>query len=140
MGIPIYPPGSIEGLQTKLDSGDRAGVVTTLLSEIARMPESSLKMLQLSPSWPARVAAAHTIPRELRASESYRFDTVRFAAMRTPTLLVLGGESPAFFKAAIDTVHAAITTSKIVVLAGQRHTAINTAPDLFVREVTWFLE
>jgi pimeloyl-ACP methyl ester carboxylesterase len=139
-GAPIYPAGSIEGLQAKLDAGDRAGVVTTFFSEIVRMPESELKRLQSLPNWPARVAAAHTIPREMRAGESYRFDAARFAAMRTPTLLLLGGESPAFFKVAIDAVHAAIATSKIVVLAGQRHTAINTAPDLFVHEVTAFLE
>src|SRR5207244_480858 len=112
----------------------------TFLSEIVRMPQSQLKSLQSLPDWPARVAAAHTIPREMRAGESYCFDAARFAATRTPTLLLLGGESPAFFKAAIDTVHAAIATSKIVVLAGQQHTAIDAAPDLFVREVTAFLD
>jgi len=76
----------------------------------------------------------------MRAGESYRFDATRFASMKTPTLLLLGGDSPAFFKAAIEAVHAAIATSRVVVMPGQQHTAINTAPDSFLREVLAFLE
>jgi pimeloyl-ACP methyl ester carboxylesterase len=139
-GVAIYPPGSIENLQSLLASGDRDAVVTTFFRGIVKMPESEVTMMKSLPNWPARVAAAHTIPRELLADETYRFDAARFASMKTPTLLLLGGDSPAFFKAAIDNVHAAVATSKVVVLPGQQHTAINTAPDLFLREVLAFLE
>ncbi len=138
-GVAIYPPGSIDRLQALLDSGDREGVVRTFFREIVHMPESELTLLNSAPNWPARVAAAHTIPRELRADEGYRFDAARFASMKTPTLLMLGGDSPAFFKAAIDAVHAAIPQSKIVVMPGQQHTAINTAPELFLRDVLGFV-
>jgi pimeloyl-ACP methyl ester carboxylesterase len=138
-GLPIYGPGSIDRLQALLDSGDRAGVVRTFFSETVRMPDSELEMLQSLPSWGARVAAAHTIPREMRAGEEYRFVAARFKEVKTPALLLLGGDSPAFFKAAIETVHAALDSSRIVVMPGQQHVAMNTAPDLFLHEVLRFL-
>jgi pimeloyl-ACP methyl ester carboxylesterase len=103
------------------------------------MPESEIQMLKGLPSWPARLAAAHTIPREERADEAYRFEASRFAGVTVSTLLLLGGDSPPFFRAAIEAVHRAIATSEIVVLPGQQHTAMNTAPELFLREVLAFL-
>ncbi len=132
-------PGVIERLQALLDAGDRSGVVTTFFREVVHMPPSELTLLQSLPNWPARVAAAHTLPRELRANETYRLDPTRFANLRTPTLLLLGGDSPAFFGAATEMVHRALPTSRVVVLPGQQHAAMNTAPDLFLRELLAFL-
>jgi pimeloyl-ACP methyl ester carboxylesterase len=138
-GVPIYPEGVIDRLQTLLDAGDRAGVVVTFMREVVRMPPQELELFQASPAFPARVAAAHTLPRELRAHEGYRFEPERFKNLKTPTLLLLGGDSPQFFKAATEAVHAVLPNSRIVVMLGQQHIAIDTAPDLFVREVQAFL-
>jgi pimeloyl-ACP methyl ester carboxylesterase len=138
-GVLMYPPGSIDRLQTLLEAGDREGVVTTFFGVVNRMPEAELEMLQSLPNWPARVAAAHTIPRELRADEGYRFEASRFSGLRVPTLLLLGGDSPPFFRSAIEAVHGAVAGSTIVVMPGQRHTAMNTAPALFLRDVLAFL-
>jgi pimeloyl-ACP methyl ester carboxylesterase len=87
----------------------------------------------------ARLAAAHTLPREMRAEERYTFDTQRFADLRTPTLLLAGTESPDFFMKGIEVVNAALPNSRIVVMPGQGHIAMDTAPDLFLREVLSFL-
>jgi pimeloyl-ACP methyl ester carboxylesterase len=137
--LPIYPPGIIERLQAALDAGDKAAVVTTFFREVVRMPDHELRMLQSLPNWPDRVAAAPTIPRELRAHEAYRFDPARFSGVRVPVLLLLGGDSPPFFAAAIEKAHAAISGSQVVVMPGQQHTAINTAPELFLKHVLEFL-
>jgi len=96
-------------------------------------------MLKSLPNWPARVAAAHTISREMRAGEKYVFQPARFAGLRIPALLLLGGDSPPKFKRAIESVHAALPQSRVAVMPGQQHAAINTAPDLFLREVLGFL-
>jgi pimeloyl-ACP methyl ester carboxylesterase len=136
---PIYPEGTIDHLQALLDAGDRERVVTTFMREVVRMPPHELELFKASPAFPARVAAAHTLPREMRAAEQYRFAPARFKDVRAPTLLMLGGDSPAFFKAAIEAVHAALADSRIVALPGQRHIAIDTAPDLFAREASAFL-
>lgn len=103
------------------------------------MPAAEVKMLQSQSSWGDRLAAAHTIPRELRAIEEYRFDPARFKALSAPTLLLLGGDSPAYFKAATNAVHAALPQSRVVILPGQQHVAMNTAPALFLEEVHTFL-
>lgn len=138
-GIEIYPAEVIARIQALIDAGDREEAVVTFFREIAKAPPHELEMLRSLPNWPARVAAAHTIPREMRGSDGYVFEPERFSRLRTPTLLLLGGESPPFLKAATEAVHAALTNSQIVVLPGQQHTVMNTAPELFVREVLQFL-
>ncbi|MGH9371886.1 MAG: alpha/beta fold hydrolase [Vicinamibacterales bacterium] len=75
-----------------------------------------------------RVTLAPTIPRE----ESYRFQADRFAAFRTPTLLLLGGDGPQDFRQMIGMLDAALPNSRIAVMPGQRHVAMDTAPELFL--------
>lgn len=135
----LYSPGTVERLQGLLDTGDRDGVVSTFFREVVRAPDDELRMLRSLPNWPARVAAAHTIPREMRINDEYRFEPARFAAMRVPTLLLLGGSSPVMFKDAVEAVHAALPEARVAVMPGQQHTAMNTAPELFLSEVLNFL-
>ena len=66
-------------------------------------------------------------------------DAKRFKTVQTPTLLLLGGDSPDFLRAATSAVEAALPNARLVVMAGQQHIAMNTAPGLFVREVMDFL-
>ncbi len=89
--------------------------------------------------WQGRIKAAHTIVRELRAAEQYAFKPERYKTFTTPTLLILGGDSPPLFKAAIDELHAGIPGSQIAVLPGQRHAAMDTGTALFTTEVIRFL-
>jgi pimeloyl-ACP methyl ester carboxylesterase len=138
-GVPIYPAGVIDRLETLLEAGDRAGVVTTFMREVVRMPPHELDLFRSSPAFPSRVAAAHTLPRELRAHEAYRFEPERFRHLNVRTLLLLGGDSPALFKASIEALHDALPNSRVVILPGQQHIAIDTAPDLFAQEVQAFL-
>jgi pimeloyl-ACP methyl ester carboxylesterase len=138
-GIEIYPSEVVARIQALVDAGDQEGAVVTFFREIVKAPPQELEMLRSIPNWPTRVAAAHTIPREMRGSDAYVFQPERFSRLTTPTLLLLGGDSPPFFKAAIEAVDAALPDSRIVVLPGQQHTAINTAPELFVGEVLRFL-
>jgi pimeloyl-ACP methyl ester carboxylesterase len=109
------------------------------MREVVGMPPRHLEVVKASPAFPARLAAAHTLPRELRTEEQYRLAPTRFKVVGAPTLLLLGSDSPSFFKAGIEAVHAALPNSRIKVLPGQQHIAMDTAPDLFVREVTAFL-
>jgi len=138
-GVPIYPEGVIDRLQALLDAGDREGVLTTFMSEIVKMPPHEIELSKSMPAWPARTAAAHTLPRELRAHEGYRFEPSRFGALTIGTLLLVGGESPRFFHAAIDSLRQTLPHRRVVILPGQQHIAMETAPDLLVREVFAFL-
>ncbi|GAA2847813.1 hypothetical protein GCM10010472_00950 [Pseudonocardia halophobica] len=90
------------------------------------------------PAWQARVAAAHTIPRELRAVKAYRFDPERFRDLAVPTLLLNGSESSPGFRMAEEAVDETVPDSRIVVMPGQGHVAIDTGTDLFAAEVLRF--
>jgi pimeloyl-ACP methyl ester carboxylesterase len=138
-GIPIYPPGAADALDALIERGERESVVVTFFRDVARMTPAELDVLRALPNWPARIAAAHTIPREMRIAETYTFRPERFAGFDTPTLLLLGGDSPPFLKAATEAAHRALESSRIAVMPGQGHAAMNTAPDLFLREVMGFL-
>jgi len=138
-GFQLYPEGIVERLQALLDAGDREGVVVTFYREVAGITSRELALSQSQPAWSARVAAAHTITREIRAHKRYRFEPERFKDMSTSTLLLLGGESHLFMKASVEAVNAALPNSRIAVMPGQQHIAMSTAPELFLREVIGFL-
>ena len=60
------PPDVGERLDGLLAEGNRDAVVETVFREVVLMPEAEITALRAQPAWPARVAAAHTIIRELR--------------------------------------------------------------------------
>lgn len=133
------PPDALDRMNLSLRLGDREKALVTFLQEIAGIPESEISAFRSLPSWSSRVAVAHTIPREEASVDSYVFEPHRFSHMEIPTLLLLGGESPLFYRAAIETLKRSIPHSRIAVIPGQRHAAMDTAPELFLREVIGFL-
>jgi pimeloyl-ACP methyl ester carboxylesterase len=137
----IYPQETITEIKHKLDVGNIEGIVETFLREIPKVPPHEHELLKASPSWKGRVAAAHTILRELQASENgYHFTADRFSGLTTPTLLLLGGDSPGFFKDAIAKLHAVLPHNRVVVMPGQQHVAMNSAPNMFLKQVIGFLD
>lgn len=119
--------------------GDREGVLTTFIGEVVRMPPHEIAQLRSSPAWPARLAATHTLPQEMRALEGYGFEAERFKDLQTPTLLLLGGDSPHHFRASIEAIDTALPNSRVAVMPGQGHIAMDTATDLFLHKVLKFL-
>ena len=139
-GEEIYPQEVIERMDALLEAEDRDGVVETTMCEVAGLSPEVVEYMRSLPVWHARVEAAHTIPRELRAVKSYRFDPERFENLGTPTLLLAGGESPAALRKAAEVVDEALSNSRIVVMDRQGHSAMDTGTDLFTAEVLRFLE
>jgi pimeloyl-ACP methyl ester carboxylesterase len=139
------PGGSVEvgdltaRLYDLLDAGDREGLLAMFLSELLGMSDEEVEQYRQLPTWPMRIAAAHTLPRELEAAETYRFHAKRFADMRVPTMLLMGGDSPPILSDGVKVVEAALPNSHVVVMPGQEHVADIAVPDLFVREILSFL-
>jgi pimeloyl-ACP methyl ester carboxylesterase len=138
-GQEIYPHEVIERLEVLLGAGDRDGVVATTMREVAGLPPETVEYMRSQPVWQARVDAAHTIPRELRAVKAYSLDPERFRDLRVPTLLLSGGDSPAALRKAAEAVDEVLPDSRIVVMPGQGHAAMDTGTDLFTTEVLHFL-
>jgi pimeloyl-ACP methyl ester carboxylesterase len=138
-GQEIYPHEVIDRLEALLDKDDRAGIVVTTMREVAGLSSEVVEYMRSQPVWQARVAAAHTIPRELRAVKAYRFDPGRFGDLRVPTLLLSGGDSPSALRMATEVAGEALPDSRIVVMPGQGHSAMDTGTDLFTAEVLRFI-
>lgn len=138
-GHAISPPGTVAKMEKLLEAGDRDGTALTFAREIARVSEDEITAVRSSPAWQVVIAVAHTIVYEVRAVEGYVFDPGRFRSLTTPTLLLLGSESPPYLKAATEAVAAALPHSRLAILSGQGHLAMHTDPDLFLREVVQFL-
>jgi pimeloyl-ACP methyl ester carboxylesterase len=139
-GEGLNPPEVIDRLEALLEAGDRDGVVATMLRELVGAPPEVVEYMRSLPAWQARISAADALPRELRAEDAYRFDPERFRDLRVPTLLLSGSESPAILAEVEKTVDEALSNSRIVVMAGQGHVAMDTGTDLFTTEVLRFLK
>lgn len=133
------PPGLEERLEALLVEGNREAVVETVFRELLAMPEEELRAMREQPAWQARVAAAHTMVRELEAPPDAPFDPGRAAKITVPTLMLTGSDSPDPSAAEIETVATALPDARIVVLEGQKHVADVLAPEIFARHVLAFL-
>ena len=126
----------------RLDDLARRGDLETLLTEfyvwLSLTPEQ-LDAGRMERDWGFRVAAAATIPRELRAAHGWKPNAKDYQEFTTPTLLLLGSESPELYKQATKNATALIRDSRVAVLQGRGHIATGTAPELLAAEVAAFL-
>jgi pimeloyl-ACP methyl ester carboxylesterase len=136
---PIFGPHMPERLEDLLRRGERDALVELFLREVVGVSEVELQALRRSSTWRVRVQAAHTLPREVRMAETYHFDPSRLAKVRTPTLLLLGSESPRLMHDSTMAAHAALQNSRVELLPGQGHAAMTTAPEMFLAKVLAFL-
>ena len=139
----MLPPGLVERLEALLEEGDRDGAIETFIREAVGLSPEEVEYLRSLPSWQVMVASAHTLPRELKVvNEKYRFEVARFRDLRTTTLLLGGGDSAPFMQESNQAVAEALPDSRIAVMSGVGHDAVETGPDgpdLLVREVLRFL-
>src|SRR5215475_1951086 len=96
-----------ERMQAFLDAGEREQALLLFFRDMVKMLPHEIAAAQALPTWPARVAAAHTIPRELQSVDSYAFDPGRFGRMETPTALFVGSDSPPAMRTIAETLQAA---------------------------------
>ncbi len=138
-GTRSVPAGLPERIQALLDRGDLEAALELYMVEVVRMPAHELALYRQLPMWTGRIALAPTIAREIAIDWTYRFDASRFARLQVPTLLLLGGDSPPLFSQATESLDSALPDGRVVILPGQQHIAMDTAPELFLGEVLQFL-
>ncbi len=132
-------PEAMGHLESLLAQGQPEHMLETFYREIVRMSEEEISGIKKASSWPARVAAARTVPRELRAFGAQAFDPGRAAKITVPVLLLAGTDSPDEIKADPEVVAAALPDARIGVLEGQAHIAHLTGPQSFAETVLSFL-
>lgn len=132
-------PDTMRRLESLLAQGRPEALLDAFYRELAHVPADEISALKADPTWPARVAAAHTVPRELRAFGEHAFDPRRAAQLAMPVLLIVGADSVDEIKADPERVAAALPDARIRVLDGQGHLAQLTAPEAFAELVASFL-
>jgi pimeloyl-ACP methyl ester carboxylesterase len=140
-GVPIrggdgYEPGIVARLEALLDAGRTDEMLVTMMRKVIRRSESEIAQLRAHrPEWERRIEYAHTIPRELRTEQEYVFRAERFRNLRTPTVFLVGGASPPIELDNARGVAGALADARVVMLDGQGHAAMRTAPEAFVQTV-----
>ena len=134
-----YPDGSIDSVEAALAAGDNDRVITEVLTRVLELSDADVEALRATPSWPARVATAPTVPRECRAEEAWVWVPGQFDAISARTLMLTGSESTPDVRAATDAAATAIGDPRIRVLPGHGHFAHRTDPDLVAGIVTDFI-
>lgn len=138
-GQSYQDPGLVATLRERLAEGDNAGVLATFMREIVGMSDAELDDFRANPVWPVRVAAAHTIPRELEAEASAAASLETLGAVRQPVLQLLGSASRPIFRDATLALDARLDDGRVLVVEGARHAAHHTHPDAVVDAVRAFL-
>ncbi|MGH8894304.1 MAG: alpha/beta fold hydrolase [Actinomycetes bacterium] len=132
-------PEAMADLEALLAQDRPETMLETFYRDIVKMSEEEISGIKAAPTWAARVAAAHTVPREVRAFGQQAFDPAWAARITVPVLLLVGGESPDDVKADPEVVAAALPDARIRSLDGQMHMAHLTDPEAFAEHVLSFL-
>jgi pimeloyl-ACP methyl ester carboxylesterase len=112
-------------------------VLEIFLREALGLPPADIDAMRRTPVWPARVAAAPTIPRELEVVEGMEFGGW-LGEIGVPVRLFAGTESPAYLRLAAEEVAARIPAADLMPMLGQAHQAMDFDPDQFVEAVFGF--
>lgn len=136
----LVPAELLERLDALLAAGDREGVLVAAYRTIVGLSDAEIEHLRAQPAWPNRIAAAHTVPRELRIPAEQMFDPEQAARVAAPTLVLVGGDTPEGYRAAGETVAATLPDGRLAVLEGQGHGAELLAPGAVAEAVLGFLQ
>ena len=139
-GMSYRPPGLVDVVRAALARGDDDAALSTFLAGIVGMSDAALDAYRRDPVWPARVAAAHTILREIEAEATDPASIDGLDAVRAPVLLILGSISRSPFRIGTDALAAALPDASVVTIEGAAHAAHHTHADEFVRVVERFLD
>jgi pimeloyl-ACP methyl ester carboxylesterase len=134
-----FPREVAERMDALVADGELETAMLTFMREVVHFPEEEIRAIMAQPTWPARVTAASTITREIRAFNEHTFDPEEAAKIAVPVLVLTGSDSPAEIKDDPETVAAALPDARIVVIEGQQHLADVLAPEVFAGHVLEFL-
>ena len=139
-GMTYRPPGLVDAVRAALERGDREAALSTFLAGIVGMSDAGLDAYRRDPVWPARVAAAHTILREIEAEATDAASIKALAAVRAPVLLILGSISRSPFRIGTDALAARLADARVAVIDGAAHAAHHTHALEFEALVERFLD
>lgn len=136
-GMPVIAPDVVERMAEEIGRDNREAALTTFLREALELDEAGIDRMRSLPAWRARIAAAHTLVRELRVASGYSLSP-KLADLSVPLRFLVGSESTAHIRAATQAAHVAIPHSDVLEIAGQAHMAMDGVPATFADMVIDF--
>jgi hypothetical protein len=91
------------------------------MTKVMQMPAPAVAQLRTSPMWPGFQRLAHTLSYDVRLTTRAPARQAELPQVRSATLVMSGGGSPPWMRAAIEAVAAAIPGAQHRTLAGQAH-------------------
>jgi pimeloyl-ACP methyl ester carboxylesterase len=134
---PVFPAAALDAVEAAIARDDPEAALETFFADVLLLGEGEIEAMRGTPLWRARVACAHTLAREARAANAFT-PAPRIDA-GAPVRFLLGTETAAPLVRSTRAAHAAVPGSSVRELPGQGHAAMDSAPDLFVAEVSEWL-
>jgi pimeloyl-ACP methyl ester carboxylesterase len=139
-GTTYRPPGLVEDVRAALEAGDNETALATFLQGVVGLSDEALEAYRRDSVWPARVAAAPTILREIEAEAGAGASIEALGRATEPVLLLLGSESRSPFRIGTDALAARLPRARIEVIKGAAHAAHHTHVREFVARIEQFLD
>lgn len=131
-------PATLDRMDEQLAVGQNETILETFFTDVTDAGDR-LELYRAQPSWSMRVAAAPTVPREVRAIATFEPDPADYADLDLPTLVLLGSETREELSTATRRAADLFPNADLHVLEGEGHAAMYTAPDRLVEVVAGFL-
>ncbi len=108
-------------------SGRRGDAVALFMTKAVNLPADAVAQMRNAPMWPAFEAMAHTLVYNMAIMGDFSLPAERVGSVRIATLVLDGGESPAWARNAVQAVVDALPNAQRRTLKGQTHSA---APEI----------
>lgn len=131
---------AIGRIERALLAGDRDGATTIFMRDIVQVSPAGLDKMRAQPSWPALVETIGISVRQDRALTAYRWRADRARQLHVPVLLLIGSltQSPDL-QQSVAALDEAVPDSRVIVLPGQEHNAMDEDRDNLARIVRDFM-
>jgi pimeloyl-ACP methyl ester carboxylesterase len=123
---PPVPADYRQQLDELLAAGRRGDMVELFLTQAVGMPAEFVAPVRQSPFWPSMEAVAPTLVYDAMIVGDFSLPTARVAAIKVPTLVIDGGQTP-WLSATAQAVAAALPDAQRRTLEGQPHNVDATA-------------
>lgn len=112
-------------LHALIETGKRGRAIKRFMTDIAGAPAFISMIMSLTPMWPRLKAVAHTLAYDSEILAPFQkgrpLPEHRWSAVGIPTLLLLGGKSPAWIEHGVKALAEAIPHAELKVLDRQTH-------------------
>jgi pimeloyl-ACP methyl ester carboxylesterase len=137
-GRPPMPADFVEHVEALVGEGRRSDAVAYFMTEGIGVPAEFLEGMQADPSWAVMASYAHTLGYDGRivagTQDGRPLPTDRWR-IAVPTIAAVGENSEPFFHEGARALADLLPTARYLVLPGQDHSALWTAPGALVDSI-----